>query len=187
MRLAQALAFSLAFVAVPAGVSGVLAQQQPVAPAAPAVSAAPAVPALPQPVESHVKAARELLVISGITRSFAGIMPQAVVQVQQTFSRQRPELAKQIEDTLLGLRAEYDVKNEELFNAMAVQYARRLSEAEVLQLNAFFKSPVGQKYTEAQPLLLDELFADIDRWGRSFSDFVILRLREEMAKKGQVL
>ena len=179
MSFPRALTLALGLAAAAAAGLSAAAQTAPAQPA----PAAPA-PAAPQPAESHVKAARELLVISGVARSFASVMPQAVVQVQQTFGRQRPELSKQIEETLLAMRAEYDKKNEELFQAMAVLYARRLSEAELLDLNTFFKSPVGQKYTSAQPQLLDEMFGEIDRWGRGFSEFVIQRLREEMAKKG---
>lgn len=171
-RAAPALCVALAI----AGASPVLAQQQ-TAPAAPAQPAAP--PISP----SHLAVARELVVSSGMSRGFDALIPQFMEQLKATFAASRPEIAKDLADTLTQLKPEFDQKREEIIDAAARLYAQALSEEDLKNIAAFFKSQSGTRYVQSQPRVLDGLFGAMQTWSRSLSEFMLTRVRAELKKK----
>ncbi len=171
-RAAPALCVALAV----AGASPVLAQQQ-------TAPAAPAQPAPPPIAASHLAIARELVVSSGMSRGFDALIPQFMEQLKATFAASRPEIAKDLADTLTQLRPEFDQKREEMIDTAARLYAQALSEDDLKAISTFFKSPAGTRYVAAQPRVLDGLFGAMQAWSRSLSEFMLTRVRAELKKK----
>ncbi len=62
-----------------------------------------------------------------------------------------------------------------------------MSEAELKELAAFFKSPIGLKYVQTQPKVLDDIVKEMATWSQTVSEYVIIRARAEMAKRGHQL
>lgn len=142
-------------------------------------------PAQPQPQYSagHLDLAREVAIGSGLTRSFDSIIPQFGEQIKQQ-AVTRPELAKDLEATLLTLQPEMELQKQQMVNTTARVFASRLSEAELRDVAAFFKSAAGQKYVQAQPLVLDELVREMQTWTQNVAEYLMVRVRVEMAKRG---
>ena len=162
------------------------AQQAP-APATPAPPAAsPSVPpvATPEPPASQLAAARDVVVSSGMSRSFTPMIPQLMEQIGPVLTRTRPEMAKDLAEVLKQLQPEFDKKTDEMIDIAAHVYVRRMSEEELKQTAAFFNSPVGMKYVESQPAMLDELVVAMQAWTQQISNFMMTRVRQEMTKKG---
>lgn len=136
---------------------------------------------------SHLSAAREVVTLSGITRSFDAIVPQFAEQVKQTFGTTRPELNADLEQVLTAIRPEMEDRKTEMVTLAANTFAQRLTEAELTDIAAFFKSPAGRRYVEMQPLILDEMFAEMQGWTQRLSEFIVTRVRAEMKKKGHSL
>lgn len=157
-------------------VTPVLAQQ-PAAPAAPAQPAALPIPA------SQLAAARELVISSGMSRGFDALIPQFMEQLKATFAASRPEIAKELADTLTQLRPEFDQKRDEMVDTAARLYAQALSESDLKNIAAFFKSPSGTAYVASQPKVLDGLFGAMQAWSRGLSEFMLTRVRAELKKK----
>ncbi len=174
-----------------------LAQEAPAAPAAP-VAAAPVpaapVPAAPMPVvptlptpeppAPQLAAARDLVIASGMARSFTPMVPQLKEQITPMLTRTRPDLTKDLGDVLTQLSPEFDKKTDEMIDIAAHIYARRMSEDELKQSAAFFNSPVGKKYVEVQPAMLDELVVAMQSWTQQLSLFMMQRVHDEMVKRG---
>ena len=165
--------------------------QTPPAPTPPAnIPAAPAavtlVPSLPPPAVPPEKLAlaREVVRGSGMSRSFEPMLPQLEEQIPIVVTRTRPELAKSVSGVLAQLRPEFDKKGGEMLDIAATIYARRLSEDELKATAAFFDSPAGQRYVEAQPLMLDELVVAMQAWTQETSSYMMKRVQAEMEKKG---
>ncbi|MFO1149150.1 MAG: DUF2059 domain-containing protein [Alsobacter sp.] len=173
-RLPILAAFGLSLAAGPA-----LAQQA--APAAPA-PAAPAAPA-PAPTASHLAVAKEVINASGLGRNFDFLVPQLMDQLRNAFAQTRPEIMDELTKTLVALKPEFDQQKEVVMNAAATAYASALSEAELKDIAAFFKSPAGVRYVTTQPQVLDKLYAEMQTWSRSMSDLMLARTRQEMKKK----
>lgn len=168
-------------VIIAAASGAVQAQNAP----APAVPAAPAAPSQPEPPASTVAAAHDLVIASGMARSFAPMVPQLTDQIIPMLTRTRPELKANLTDVLKGLEPEFNKKGEDMIDVAARIYARNMNEQELTDAAAFFNSAVGKKYVEVQPLMLDQLVVAMQSWTQELSSYMMQRVHEEMKKKGQ--
>lgn len=134
--------------------------------------------------QSHLQAGRDVVVGSGMSRSFDAILPQFVTEVRQTFTTTRPELTKDLNEVIELVRPEVEARKEEMTTAAAQIFASRLTEAELKDIGTFFNSPSGRRYVETQPLILDEMFKEMQSWTQRLSEFVVTRIRAEMKKRG---
>ncbi|MCO4054082.1 MAG: DUF2059 domain-containing protein [Bosea sp.] len=167
-----ALVAASAFVAAP-----VAAQT---APSTPSVTAQPA-------AESHLRVAREFLEASGIARTFDAAFPDMALRIRQNFSAARPELLKDMDDTLVALLPEIRTRRGEIIERTARLAATAFPEAELKELNTFFNSTIGKKYVNVQIQLLNDVFQAMEPWMQQTTEFFLTRFREEMRKKGHTL
>jgi uncharacterized protein len=155
-------------------------QAQQAQPAAPAP--APAINANPTPAQLAL--ARDVVIGSGIGRSFETMIPQFLEQARQSLTSGRPELAKELTDVINGLRPEFEAQREDMLAIASKVVASRLTEQELKDVSTFFKSPSGQKYVQVQPFMLDDMFRQMQAWTQKLSEQVITRIRAEMKKRG---
>ena len=173
---------------------GAAVAQQPARPAAPApaapVPAAPApsasAPGAPAPSASHLAAAREVALASGIVRSIDVIPPQLFDRLREQIVA-RPELSKDLNDVLKAIEPEMELQKQKAVNAIALIYAGAMTEAELKDTITFFNSPSGKKYVETQPAVLDDLVREMQVWSQELAEYVMIRVRAEMQKKGHQL
>jgi hypothetical protein len=149
--------------------------------AAHAQQAAPA-PANP-PSPAQLALARELIDLMGLSKLADPIMPAFGNQIRQR-SVTRPELTKDLEQVLQSLGPELDQQKQLLLETAPRLYASAFTEAELKEIIAFYKTPAGQKYFQATPTILDEVDAETRRWAERVSEYVMTRVRAEMAKRG---
>ncbi len=166
-RTMMAAAFALA---------GVSAQAQQ----APAPAAAPAPVAIS---DSHLAAARDVVTGSGLARTFEGIVPQIADQIRAQYSRTRPEIIKDMEDSLRPIIAELNKRTDGMITASARLYAQRIPESELKEIAAFFKSASGQKYVNSQGQILNELFTEMQVFSQTLGNVMMDLLREDLRKK----
>ncbi|MBL8587179.1 MAG: DUF2059 domain-containing protein [Methylobacteriaceae bacterium] len=140
-----------------------------------------------EPAPAHVAAAREMMLASGVARSFEAIIPQMMVRLEQSLTQTRPEIAKDLGAVLESLDAEFSKNQEEILATAARIAARKMTEAEIRDTLAFFNSASGKKYVASQPQMLDELVVAIQGWTEKLSQTMLGRVREEMKKKGHEL
>ena len=149
------------------------------APAAPAGAVSP-----PEPSPSALDAARDVVVASGMARSFAPMVPQLVEQIIPTVTRTRPELAKDLTEVIQNLQPEFIKDGDQMTDIAAHIFARQMTESELKDTAVFFNSPVGKKYVDIQPAMLDQLVVAMQSWTQQLSTTMMLRVRQEMVKKG---
>ena len=143
-------------------------------------------PQPPQPSPTHLAAAREVVTGSGIVRSYDAIIEPMLDQLKQ-MNVTRPEIREDLDKVVELLRPEMELQKQQMINTTAVVYTRFLSEPELKELATFFKSGVGKKYVETQPGVLDDLVKEMATWSQNLSEYVIIRARAEMAKRGHQL
>ncbi len=156
--------------------AGVSAQAQQ----APAPAAAPAPVAIS---DSHLAAARDVVTGSGLARTFEGIVPQIADQIRAGYSRTRPEIIKDMEDSLRPIIAELNKRTDGMITASARLYAQRIPESELKEIAAFFKSASGQKYVNSQGQILNELFTEMQVFSQTLGNVMMDLLREDLRKK----
>jgi uncharacterized protein len=159
-------------------VTAVQAQQTPPGATAPA--------APPQPSASHLAAARELATLSGVLRVYDAFLPQFGAQLRRG-AVTRPEITKDLDQVLDALKPELEQQKQAIVDTTLRFYTSAFSEAELKDLIAFFKTPPGQKYLQNAPRLLDVLAVETQRWSAKTAEYLMTRVRAEMAKRGHQL
>jgi uncharacterized protein len=140
----------------------------------------------PQPSASHLSVAREVAVSSGMTRSFDAMTEPLLAQLQQ-MNLTRPEIRADLDQVVNLIRPELEQKKQALIDKTAHAFATRLSEAELKDIAAFYKSAAGVKYVETQPYILDDVVSGLALWAQELSEFIMTRARTEMGKRGHAL
>lgn len=141
----------------------------------------------PAPSPAAVSLAREILILKGASDLWDPIIPNTISRARNMFLQSNINLAKDITEIADQLRAEYAPRTAELSNEVARAYASRFTEAELKELLAFYKSPVGRKAIAEEPQVIDASAARMLEWGGKFSDEIINKMRAEMKKRGHDL
>lgn len=144
-------------------------------------AAQPAQPDIPQ---SYLEAARDVVILSGLAESFEAIYLEFRERVTQTVGTTRPEVRKDMEQIIELLRPEAEKKRQEIIASASYIFAKRMSEPDLKEVAAFFKSPVGQRYNAMRPRAIDEIYALLQPWSMQTSNFLFDRFSEEMRKRG---
>ena len=139
-----------------------------------------------EPTKSQVDAARSVLILSGMNRSF-DVVPQMMDQIARNLLKTRPELGKDLNAVMDQLTPEFEPRREEMLNLAARIFIKKMTQEELTQIAAFFDSPVGRKYVASQPAMLDELVVSMQGFSQKTSTDLFARVREEMKKKGHEL
>jgi len=98
-----------------------------------------------------------------------------------------PQLAQPLNEVALQLRKEYDPKRAEILTEVAKIYAGRFTEQELKELVAFYKTPLGKKVLNEEPIAIEEGLKSAQAWADQLSGQVIEMYRTEMKKKGHDL
>ncbi len=139
-----------------------------------------------QPSASHLALAREVATGSGMTRSFDAMTEPLLAQLQQ-MNVTRPEIKKDLDQVVTMLRPEVEQHKQKMVDNAARAFAASMTEAELKEVAAFYKTPAGIKYVQVQPLLLDAIVKDLATWTQNVSEYIMIRARAEMGKRGHTL
>jgi uncharacterized protein len=134
-----------------------------------------------------LQAAKEIVTITGATALFNPLIPGVVGQAKNLFLQQNPGLAKDLNEIGNKMRDDLAPRFGELTDEVAKLYASHFSEAELKQLLAFYKSPIGVKLIAEQPKVGEESLKFAQDWANKLSDQVIANMRDELKKRGHAL
>jgi hypothetical protein len=138
----------------------------------------------PAPSQAAFESARTIITNSGMSRSFDLVVPQMLSELELNVTATRPEIKASLHATLVALEPEFAKTEQGVIDGAARSLAKHMTEAELKDTAAFFTSPSGKKYVEAQPLAIGDIIAIVQDWRRQLSTQVLTRAREEMKKKG---
>ncbi len=136
------------------------------------------------PTASQLALAKEIVIGSGVSRSFAIVVPQFLDQIGTRLTQTRPDLIKDLNTVMEQIKPEFDKRVDQMVDTAARLYAERLSEQELKDVSNFFKRASGVKFVEQQPLVLNALYVSMQGWQQQLSGDMMTRVREEMKKKG---
>jgi uncharacterized protein len=147
-----------------------------------AVSLSPARAADPSP--AAVADARSIIISSGISRSFDGVVTQMLGLLERNVLSTRPEIKDKLHTTILQLIPEFMKTEVQVVDAAALSLAKRMTGDDLKATAAFFQSAAGKSYVEAQPAALQEIVAAVQGWQQKLSTDMMTRVRDEMKKQG---
>jgi len=140
-----------------------------------------------QPSPAAVALGRELVELKGGAGMFDPIVVNVVEQTKGALLQTNPQLAKDLNDVSTQLRNEFAPRRAELINEAGKLYAVAFTEAELKEMIAFYKSALGKKMLEREPVVLDQTFNFMQQWAPRVGEEVMNRFRAEMKKKGHNL
>jgi len=113
---------------------------------------------------------RELLRVMGSLKSSEQMMDMMIT----SFKQNMPNVPIAFWDEF-----KKEVNLEELIEQMAPVYVKYYTDDELVQLIAFYKTPLGQKVTEKLPLINQDSFAIGQEWGKKIGEKAAARLKEK--------
>lgn len=151
--------------------------------------AAFAAPAFAQssPSAGSVQLAREVVISSGATRAFEGVVPSILQQSLNVFVQQNPDLQKVLLEAMKTIGPGFEKRTSEIIDIIATVYATRFTPAELKELLTFYQSVVGKKFVTLLPNVLEESFVKTQEWGGKISEEIVQAMRAEMKKRGHAI
>jgi hypothetical protein len=140
-----------------------------------------------QPTPAAIATAKELLAAKNATAMFDPIIPGVIQSTMNTFLPTNPNLFKELNEVAGRLRNELGARRNEIIDDIARLYAQRFSEAEMKEVINFYRSPVGKKFVNEEPAVIDQGLHRAEAWSRRMAEEVLTRFRAEMKKKGHDL
>ncbi len=147
------------------------------------VCAVPAFAQAPALTQSHLQVAREVADATGITSGITNIYNEFEKSVQELIAT-RPEMKKDTDAVVAALKPEADKRAEEMTRTATEVFARKMTEADLKEIAAFFKSPVGQRYNTLRREAMDDLLNVLQPWSVQTSQYLFDRFSQEMRKRG---
>ena len=140
-----------------------------------------------QPTAGAIATAREIIKMTGATALFNPLIPGVIEQAKNLFLQQNPGLSKDLNEIAAKMRTELAPRFDELTNEVAKLYATHFTEPELKDLLAFYKTPVGMKFIAEQPKIGEEGIKFAQDWANGLTDQVIVKMRDELKKRGHAL
>jgi len=137
------------------------------------------------PTPAHVKAAREMLALTQADKMFNGVLPvllkQEIGVLEKSHSNVTNEVARRFE-TLFLIEAQKGI--DDAMDKVAAAYAEALTEDELNQISAFYKSPVGRKMIKIKPEMGQRALKIGIEWGQNVGSIIGKKVVLQMKAEG---
>jgi uncharacterized protein len=154
------------------------AEAQGPAPAAPAPALKPATPAC-------MAAAREILKMKNAPALYANAVPNIVTQTKDQLLTTNLNYQKDLNEVAVIVAQKMAGREKEIGEGMAQIYCNEFTEKELVDLVAFYKSPLGQKLLASEPRAIQFSMSYMNQWAQNFAEVVNGEFRAEMRKRGK--
>jgi len=142
-------------------------------------------PAAAQPVSSDTAAAAgELIETLRMADQMRAILPIMMQQFKPVITKGNPAAERDYDALAPTMMEMLNARMPELVAALAPVYAGNFTADELRQLTAFFRTPVGQKYLQKAPALVQEAMTIGNKFGEQMASDVQNRMIEELRKRG---
>ena len=136
------------------------------------------------PPPDSLAAAKELVVTMRAADQLKNLLPVIMQQLKPAIVLGRPQIEKDYDAIMPALTEGMVARSSELVDLIAVVYARNFTAAELQQVSAFYRSPVGQKFLEKMPTITQESMQAGQKWGQTVAGEMRGRIIEELRKRG---
>jgi hypothetical protein len=129
-------------------------------------------------------AAKELVETMRATDQLKVLMPMLMQQLKPAIAQGRPEVERDYDAMVPQMLAAVDARMGEFTGAIAVIYASHFTADELRQLTAFYRGPVGQKFLQIMPKIMQDSMTIGQKFGESIALETRNRMIEELRKRG---
>lgn len=132
----------------------------------------------------RVAAAKEMMEAAGVARQFDMLMPPLIAQMAQGFTSLAPDKGDAIREVFEQLAVKFAARKQELIDQIAGLYAAELTLDDLKGVVAFYKSALGVKFVQVQPVVSRQALALGQRWGATIGREIEAEARAELRKRG---
>jgi uncharacterized protein len=135
--------------------------------------------------QSHLSAALDALRASPAERSYDDLLPAVAEAVKSQLILIRPDLHKEISDTVDAVVLSLVVRRNDLDNDLARIWAQNFTEDELVTIAAFYNSPAGKKFNEVGPKVITDAYQVAQNWATRVREELLQKTRDELKKQGE--
>jgi uncharacterized protein len=139
------------------------------------------------PSPEAMKAARELVTTLKISDQYKALLPAILLGIKRTVTQDRPEIERDYEAMGSAVEDVFTPYYNTMIDSIATVYANAFSLAELRQIEAFYRQPVGQKFLEKSGALRDQATQIGEDTGRKATEDLRTRLTQLLREKGHKL
>ena len=133
---------------------------------------------------ARLAAAKELLVVVGSAKQFDVVVPLITQQLESAFVSLKPDHAAEIKDVFRAIPEKFSQKKQELLDQIAALYAEKLTADEINEIIKFYKTPVGSRFVQLQPELVQQSMQLGQTWGRKIGQEIDQEVRKQLKDRG---
>lgn len=137
-----------------------------------------------RPTPTAALLSKELMEIKGQMKMFDNIINNVVERHRQLLSMTNPNLGRAVDAVAAQVRTEMAPRINELHAQIAGSYALFLTEQELKDAIAFYKSPLGRKLLAEEPKALDAADKAANDWTGKLAEDVVAKMRGELRRQG---
>ncbi len=143
--------------------------------------------AAPSPSSDALAAARELITTMHMADQFKAMMPTILKSLKAAIVQNRSDVDRDYDAMTPVLLDGFQARVGELSEAVTIIYASNFSVEDLQALNAFYKTPTGQRLLQKTPSVLTQTMAAGQKFGQSVAADLRQRMLDELRKKGHDL
>ena len=129
-------------------------------------------------------AAKELLVVVGSAKQFDVVVPLITQQLENAFVNLKPDHSAEIKDVFRVIPEKFSQRKQELLDQVAALYAEKLTADEINDIIKFYKTPLGAKFVQLQPELVQQSMMLGQAWGRKIGQEIDQEVRKQLKDRG---
>lgn len=137
------------------------------------------------PSAAAIASAKEILTLKQATGIYTGAVSNVIQNMKNTLLQSNLNYQRDLNEVATQIAGDMKARETQISNEIAKIYAQNFTDAELRELLAFYKSPIGQKSLTMEPKAVSDTMAYMDQWAVKFSEEVNGRFRAEMRKRGK--
>ncbi len=150
-----------------------------------AMAQAPA-PAPLKPVSpAALASSKEILDAKGANKIFSGAVVGLTNRIKDALLQTNLNLQQDLNESAQKVVKELNGREQEIGEQMAKIYANSFTEQELKDIATFYKSPLGKKVIDQEPVALQQSSVFMQTWAGKMSEEIVAKMRAEMKARGK--
>jgi hypothetical protein len=139
------------------------------------------------PSPEALTAARSLVTTLKLSDRYKALLPAILLSLKPTLVQDRPEIERDYDAMSAMVADVYTPFYNAMLDNAATIYANSFTIDEMHQIEAFYRQPVGQKFLQKQPAIVQQGTEAAQEISRKASDEIRARLTDALRQKGHKL
>jgi len=139
------------------------------------------------PEPDAMAAARSLVTTMKLADQYKALLPAILLGLRPALTQDRPEIERDYEAMMPMIADAFTPYYASMVDGIAAVYANNFTAAELRQIEAFYRQPIGQKMLDKMPAISQQALAVGQEIGRKATEDLRQRLTEALRQKGHKL